>query len=84
MFIIVKLLAIYMNGGMNMGHNFEGQYIDRKSGRIYEVEADKKEGSGVIGIRFHTSCGLRVSAITMEDGSGGMILEDQTPLVRLI
>lgn len=83
MFMMIKLLVIYMNGGVKMGRNFEGQYIDSKSGKTYEIEADKQEGSGVIGMSFHTSCGLKVSAITMEDGSRGMILEDQTPLVRL-
>ncbi|MFA0575463.1 hypothetical protein QF117_02595 [Vibrio sp. YMD68] len=66
-----------------MTKNFEGQYIDKSTGNTYEIIANEKQGSGVIGLTFITSTGMSVSAITLEDGSQGMMLEDGTNLSRI-
>ena len=62
----------------------EGQYFDEITGKSYFVIAVENQGNGhgTVGVTFKTECGLRASAITMEDGRKGMMLEDNTRLVK--
>ena len=70
-----------------MNPNFEGQYLDKKSGRVYEIKVNIQENSSAIGIvmgmTFYTACGLKASPITMNDNTQGMILDDKTQLTPL-
>ena len=65
--------------------NFDGQYEDKQNGRVYLISSILTSGSGsIIGATFETECGKKASAITMKDGSVGMILDDKTILTRLV
>lgn len=68
-----------------MRHKIEGHYIDESSRKKFFIEVENNEGdsSGLFGIRFVTQCGLSASAITLNDGRQGMILEDKTVLSRV-
>lgn len=64
---------------------FDGQYIDKKTGRIYTITSViKGNGSSVIGGTFITKCGKSVSLIMMEDNSKAMILDDRSILTLVV
>lgn len=67
--------------GKRMHNRLEGLYVNELTGQTYYVEATSQTNSaGIIATRFITQCGQQASAITLQDGRLGMILDDQTVL----